>query len=70
MARVDYVAATVRMRDKIKDATGIDPVQYISRPGGGEPPRWHFVDGYMARGGHAAEAYLRGWATGRGVAWE
>lgn len=70
MTRVDYVAATVRLRDRIKEATGTDPVDYISRPGGGDPPRWHFVDGFMARGGHAAESYLRGLATGMGIPWE
>ena len=67
MARVDYVAATMRLRDQIKVVTGEDPVEYVSRPGGGDPPVWHFADGYAARGGHAAESYLRGWATGRGV---
>lgn len=70
MARVDYVAMTVRLRDRIKASTGEDPVEYISRPGGGDPPRWHFTDGCIARGGHAAEMYLRGLATGKGIPWE
>lgn len=60
MARTDYVAATVRLRAEVKELAGVDLVDFISRPGGGDPPRWHFVGGYIARGGHAAEAYLQG----------
>lgn len=64
MAGTNYVKVTVDLRNDIT-AMGIeDPVQLISRPGGGDPPRWHFTDGSVARGGAEAAAYLRGMLRG------
>ena len=64
MPGVNYTTTTMGLRAQVRDLTGGDPVDYIARPGGGDPPKWHFVGGYVARGGHAAEAYLRGVLAG------
>lgn len=64
MSGTNYVTVTVALREQIRELGVADPVTYVSRPGGGDPPRWNFEGGYVARGGHAAEAYLRGLLVG------
>ena len=60
----NYVAQTMALRDQIQMMGVRDPVAHIERPGGGDPPRWVFVDGHVARGGAEATAYLRGMVAG------
>lgn len=64
MAGVNYYNRTVELRKQLTDQGHPDPVEMISRPGSGEPPKWHFTSGFVARGGPAAEAYLRGMVAG------
>lgn len=60
----NYVAQTMELRDQIQMLGIADPVRGIERPGGGDPPRWMFTDGHIARGGAEATAYLKGMLTG------
>ena len=60
----NYYNRTVALRKQLTDQGHPDPVKMISRPGSGELPKWHFTDGFVARGGPAAEAYLRGMLSG------
>lgn len=59
-----HIPATMELRKQIQDLGIGDPVAYIERPGHGDPPRWHFTDGFVARGGAEALAYLRGMVAG------
>lgn len=52
------------LRRRITEQIGRDPLLQVSRPGGGDRPRYEFTDGYIALGGAEALMYLAGMAAG------
>lgn len=52
------------LRRQITETIGQDPLDHVARPGGGESPRYTFVDGYLAVGGAEAMMYLAGMEAG------
>lgn len=58
--RTNYTKRIDRLRAEFKQARGYDPLEYVSRPGNGDPPRYVFSDGEVKLGGPEAWAYLEG----------
>lgn len=57
--RRNYEKAVRRACAEIKQLTGDSPLEYISRPGGGEPPRYVFLT-KTCLGGPEALHYVEG----------
>lgn len=62
--RKDYHQRVQDLRGRYKTATGVDPLEYVSRPGAGEAPRYVFMDGTVKLGGPDAWAYMEGLMSG------
>jgi len=58
--RTNYYNRVRVLCDRYQELTGTDPLEYVSRPGGGEPPHYVFHDGHVALGGREAWLYAEG----------